>query len=228
MKMNELEMINELQAKKEKLEQLDLKIKMKKEENKKFLIEEEKRLEKELSPQKQKHQEIVNEINDLGNNNVLVRLGDLVAELSKLTGIDILNMDISANIYESVSRTASSDMVEIIVSLYSSLIEDESKHQFIYEIRYQTREEEKQADGKLLSDHCSLGYSYTTRSGYSMVRILNRNIGELLCKIKIKNLIGKDHDKWYPVSLISKAILNCIEQEKCVSLEVKEKQKVLK
>lgn len=236
MENNVLEMIKDLQAKKQKLEEVISKIKIQKEENQRFLIEERKRLDDSLKALQEESKNMSEEFNTLAQSQVVsVSLTDLVEELSRLTGISILNMGIDIKFDISCDRIYDLDLllnneysnkdVEILLYGDSSLDTSDRYQPFIYRMTYPINLREKQADGRTFLEHCSRCSSYCGGSDYLR---FDKRIGDIICHLNIEQIVAGRRYTWKPISLMTEAMINCIEKGKIIISDEKEKQKTLK
>lgn len=233
MENNLLDTIRNLQAKKQELEQLGLEIQTKREGNKKKMEEEANKLRAELQPSEEKLKRIKMEfIASIQNQTVSIALKDLVEELSKLTGISILNMGIEINmdincemfyLTPLLDEDFSEKTFDVSLSGDSSLDFDDNTQPFAYRIECPMDLKEKQADGKIFLDHCS---SKQSRNGLTYRLVFDKRIGDLIVKINFEKIFKSDNTfDWYPVDLMNTVIINCIEQGKVMIPEEKSKVK---
>ncbi|MCI9233922.1 MAG: hypothetical protein HFH08_04935 [Bacilli bacterium] len=240
--------IKELQQREQRLKSLDDQIENGRNENQKYLLEEKQRRENILRSLVQESEEEAKKLSTLFDQNVVsIALSDLIEELSKLSGISILNMKISVDfestIYCGSDVSFSKDMLENAkleyfsgknsanntVSIHilgdNTLEEYEANQPFSYEITYPLNLREPQADGKTFFEHCSCHYNGL--SSYSVQ--VDRRIGDIICHIDMEKVIRGDEYNWKPSSLLMTAIMNCVEQGKYIdpTISPKEKQKVL-
>lgn len=231
-----LKTIRTLQKKEQELKRLQKGIASQRKENKNYLLKEEQRREEELSPLLQETKEKENELSTLfSTKKVSIALSDLVEELSKLSGISILNMEISVGFENTIycdykGNLLSEENFDNNVILINMLGDNtlgyyDSTQPFRYQITYPFDLKELQADGKTLLEHCSSCHNGLN----SYLLHVDKRIGDIICHIDMEKIIRGDELNWNPPSLFIKAIMNCVKQGKYVASpqEFKEKQKVL-
>lgn len=236
------EKLRYLQAKKRELECIKKEIADKRTDFEKNIEEERKRFEETLEPLKENSNRVSEEFNLLASNKVCVSLGNLITELSSLTGINVLNMGIK--IETNVGYWGKNSIRKILELMNSSdqrlnctgnynknnfweitLFADEGLHPrkdkqaFCYEMSFKLNLEELQSDGKSLLEHCSTKVGYDDLQGlHYTCLVIDKNIGGLNCNLSLNNLIQDeitegDFRRWYPTYLLTQAILNCVEKQ---------------
>lgn len=228
-----LNTIENLRVKKQELEQLDLDIQMKREENKRKIEEEEKKFNEVIKSSEENLKRMKMEfIASIQNQTVSIALKDLVEELSKLTGISILNMgvkiilDIESPMFDLtplLNKDFSNSIFHILLCGDSSLEFDDDTQPFAYRIEKTMDLKEKQADGKIFLEHCS---SKQSRNGLTHKLVFDKRIGDLIVKVDFEKLfMSDDRFDWYPVDLMTTTITNCLEQGKVITREEQQKVK---
>ena len=220
------------------------KIAIERKEFEKKISDDEKEFEKAMHTLRKKLEHLLSEFHLLYNDSVSVRFGDLINELSRLTGIKVSNIEVntyynvvfnggytrhtinelldSANISIRHGGDESRPNFDVVLK-DSTFGSDADRCAFLYFIRSNVKLDEVQADGKMFLEHCtatkSVDYINFERQEYTTLNV-KKNISDLILKISLKDLVrGSDTKCWYPADLIKQAVINCVErsQEKEVS-----------
>ncbi|MGN1379731.1 MAG: hypothetical protein ACI4XR_05025, partial [Bacilli bacterium] len=225
-----------LQAKKEELENIKNNINVKKNVFEQMIDEQRKKFEESLEPLKLSLNNTAEEFNLLSKEKISISLGDLINELSNLTGINDSNFGIKLktdvihwgkyNITKLLNIMNNGNDDQKKYYYYLTLYADKSIHPykkenqlFCYEMIFALNFEEIQADGKKLLDHCSVERKFDDIQGlYYTELVIDKNISELNLNISLDNLIKDDlkepFNRYYPTNLLMQAVINCIENKK--------------
>lgn len=162
---------------------------------------------------------------------VSIPFTDFVEELSRLTGISILNMKIKVDVSNYINDNGKlmchrKPFCDVSICEESEL--DDYQSPFSYKIVYPVSMDEKQGDGKTLEEHCNR--KLNVLETYASVSV-NKRIGDIICHFDTKTTKINNGELCISNGLLAEVIINCIKQGKYVSLKVKdetEKQRVLK
>lgn len=176
---------------------------------------------------------VYNRIYSLGWAPVSVRLGDLIDELVNLTGIDMSNVMINANVIQllSLPGNRSEEVSKSLNTTYGNfrfnhgiLISGKGMSSgsllFCYLIHLNSMLSDVQADGKTLLEHCTVDVEYDMVDKNICTSLnIKDNIDDLILRIPLSKLASDSNAGWYPADLMIQAIINCVEksQEKEVS-----------
>ena len=215
------------------------KIAIERKEFEKKISDDEKEFEKAMHTLRKKLKCLLSEFHLLYNDSVSVRFGDLINELSRLTGIKVSNIEVntyynvvfnggytrhtinelldSANISIRHGGDESRPNFEVVLkdSTFGSDA-DTDRCAFLYFIRSNVKLDEVQADGKMFLEHCtatkSVDYINFERQEYTTLNV-KKNIPDLILKISLKDLVrGSDTKCWYPADIMKQAVINCVEK----------------
>lgn len=225
-----------IQAKKKQLEELKAELNNKRKAFEQNLLDQRLLFDESLQPLEESISETSQEYDDLCEQTVSVPLGDLVYELSRLTGTPVSEMGISvlSNVAcwgkyskeELVARTHIGFMnnperayegkpkLEITIQEYKDSVGKDNA--FYFRIFFDLDFKDIQKDGKTLLEHCNIRHKYDYDAGMNYTcLIFNRNIEDILCVIRLKDLVEDTH-YYRPTGLLRKAVLNCLAQEEKV------------
>ena len=217
------------------------KIAIERKEFEKKISDDEKEFEKAMHTLRKKLKCLLSEFHLLYNDSVSVRFGDLINELSRLTGIKVSNIEVntyynvvfnggytrhtinelldSANISIRHGGDESRPNFEVVLkdSTFGSDA-DTDRCAFLYFIRSNVKLDEVQADGKMFLEHCtatkSVDYINFERQEYTTLNV-KKNIPDLILKISLKDLVRSSDTKcWYPADIMTQAVINCVERSK--------------
>ena len=162
------------------------------------------------------------------NSFIEVRLGDLLDEISWLSGVNknkifvslsfskiFPNMEDSLSFVDNINDSTDSYLVDNVkFSIKSNLSKDDigvvsfSYFSFLFfdfnEIQY---------DGKLLKEHCCVSFEPFTNGEVSLTVSIKKNIDDIICKIPFYDLENKDNTSWYPADLFRQALINASLRE---------------
>ena len=169
------------------------------------------------------------EVDEIESKIVTIRLGDLIDELSWLSGNDAC--DIETSIKFSMDFNSMEDFFEFIDE-----IQDTGKNCLISNVRFEIKCKKKknndesisfdyftfmdfnlgmvQSSGYLLINHglCSFE-SYTTTDEITVNFSLEKNRDDILCNFKLGDLNKENNYSWYPADLFIQAIFNINKRE---------------
>ena len=167
-----------------------------------------------------------NRIYSLGWAPVSVRLGDLIGELVNLTGIDMSNVMINANVIQllSLPGNRSEEVSKSLNTTYGNfrfnhgiLISGKGTSSgsllFCYLIHLNSMLSDVQADGKTLLEHCTVDVEYDMVDKNICTSLnIKDNIDDLILRIPLSKLASDSNAGWYPADLITQAVINCVEK----------------
>lgn len=224
----------------------------KKEEELKYLKEMLKALEEKLKPLKQDIHEAECEIESINNlldlngygesEIITVKLGDLINELSILSGIDKskIKVSFSTGIYIIGKKPVDKDTLlkhnqklnRRIMSLTLKGGEIYNDNHFIYTyLDTPMNFDEIQADGKSLYDHCEAVWGHIDDIEWKDIDTdleVYYDIENIICHLNLNEIIKKEEyeNSYYPKDLLTNALLNCAV--KYAEYNNKNKEKLLK
>jgi len=166
----------------------------------------------------------IEELEKLEKTKITISLGDLLDELSYLSGV--LREDISVKVDTKISFAGKRSMDEMI-NLYKKVSEREKtvmqvrikdsseKNRFNYYIYFPLDMDEVQADGRRLVEYL-VPSNYAVFDGYDYTHlVVCGDIKNLNCHFSVKDLeLDDKFGSWYPSELIRMAIINCINKKK--------------
>ncbi len=174
-------------------------------------------LEQKLAEEKQKQE-------DLLNQKISIRLADLIGEISSLSDVNILdmNINITTNIFidaqrpdftmEYAKKRQEGHNLEVQI-LGNKSVRNVHATPFKFYLYFPLDFEKKQADGKTLLDHCSARPPQVTSISFPQKEIVvNKNIGDLVCDFTVRQL--QNNGLSIPKELVIGAVENCFEKEK--------------
>ncbi len=224
----------------------------KKEEELKYLKEMLKALEEKLKPLIQDIHEAECEIESINNlldlngygksEIITVKLGDLINELSILSGIDKskIKVSFSTGIYIIGKKPVDKDTLlkhnqklnRRIMSLTLKGGEIYNDNHFIYTyLDTPMNFDEIQADGKSLYDHCEAVWGHIDDIEWKDIDTdleVYYDIENIICHLNLNEIIKKEEyeNSYYPKDLLTNALLNCAV--KYAEYSNKNKEKLLK
>ena len=233
MNENLMERIEELQKCRERLTNIRADIAKEETDFAEHIKEERRKHEEKIKPMSKEVAKVRNRIYSLGWTPVSVRLGDLIDELVNLTGIDMSNVMINANVIQLLSLLGnrSEEVSKSLNTTYGNfrfnhgiLISGKGTSSgsllFCYLIHLNSMLSDVQADGKTLLEHCAVDVEYDVvdKNIYTSLNIKD-NIDDLILRIPLSKLMSDSNAGWYPADLMTQAVINCVErsQEKEVS-----------
>lgn len=173
-------------------------------------------------------QSVQNEINELKSNVVTLRLGDLLDELSWLSGNSVNN--IKTLIKFNMTFSSMDDFFSFIdgildngkkylaknvrFRLWCDLSKDNSLGvPFDYFTFFDLDLSAVQNDGFLLINHCLCEIEPYSNEELSVTFSIEKNISDILCDINLGDLKDKDNVSWYPADLFMQAVINSCQRE---------------
>lgn len=166
-----------------------------------------------------------NELDLIKNSFVQVRLGDLIDEISWLSGVNRSNISVSL----SVSRIFPSleDLISFVNDINDNYLIDNVKFSinsnlskkdidgvpFSYFSFLSFYYNDVQYDGKTVKDHCYISHEILTNGDVSLVIDIIKEIDDVICKIPFYDLEYKDNNSWYPADLFTQAVINVSSRE---------------
>lgn len=236
-----VERIKSIQSKKEELENIKKQIANKRTAFEREIEKMRKEFEDSLEPLKENSNRTFEEFNLLASNKVCVSLGNLVTQLSSLTGISTSDMGISirTNVaywgkykLETIAALMNSspsslrcigcsdkdNSLRLILYADKSISCWDEKQAFCYDMTFKLNLEELQSDGISLLEHCSVKVGYDDfAEDYFTTLVIDKNIGGLNCNFSLGSIVQDDvtngfKDSWFPSDLLRQAIINCVEK----------------
>ncbi len=235
------EMVEELKNKKKIRNQRWEEIEERRKEFEKSLKAQRDSFEESLEPLKKELVTVSEELNSRNLGNISIRIGDLVKEISLLTGVKL--SDIGVEIITTVDLGGEYSLQEIAshlekekqrnhdYGLYVRIFSDTNipgslsgydNRKFNFVI-YRTLDlNELQNDGKILLEHCEIIKHDASdlipgMGGYATRLVVNKNIFDLNVILNLVDLI-RDDDRnyiqaWYPANTFTQAIINYVERK---------------
>ena len=176
-----------------------------------------------LSSQMDKRQQ---EVNDLTDSGIVVRMGDLLNEISRLTGFDRnemkVNVDTLIAYYGKYDRfhlaclraDGRSDLAirdECNLSITISSGEKNSFCCFLYPNIYVPFDfNDIQADGKMMYEHMNVCHRVETNTNREYTTyVVDKDIDNLILNIPFEYLTYPDNMDWYPAYIFTQAVMHC-------------------
>ena len=178
------------------------------------------------------------ENNDIKN--IFVSIGDIVEELSNLTGIDKESIGVNIETYIGYWGKCSLNELALMINskepnfflnydenkkinitIYSNkaIYSHNDSQMFCYDIEKDFDLNEIQKDDRPLLEHCTahLYYSDTRECDYTGI-VIDKDIESIKYNVKFNDLVKDDikdkNNRFYPVNLFREVIINCIKNEK--------------
>ena len=163
------------------------------------------------------------EMIELQENMVIsIRFGDLIQEISMLSGIEINNIRVKLETNVAFDglhnfNTMLNMLVESKKSYYirmslSSFNGNDCVKSFDYFTFLPFSLNEIQADGKMLVSHCSEVVKRSDGHEYTEI-IINEGIENIILNFDLRYFeIDKDNVSWYPSEMFTQAIVNCVQK----------------
>lgn len=166
------------------------------------------------------------ELDDLTDSGIVVRLGDLLNEISRLTGFDRNDIKVIINTLISykgkydrygiscLRANGRSDLAindECTLSITISSGDKDSFGGFLYPNIYVPFDfNDIQADGKMMYEHMNVCHRIDskTKEGYTTY-IVDKNIDDLILNIPFEYLTYPDNMDWYPAYIFTQAVIHC-------------------
>lgn len=219
------ELVKEYKEKEKKVQNIEIQIQNLRE-----------KFEKTLEPLKEELETAKKEMFER-NEVVSVRLGDLIEELSNLTGISVENMDYDVNISNICKTEKSScseksreelwteEPVHLFLTIQSQKTEnfasydEQTSMEFYYNHSFYSYLFTLQADGKTLFGHThTIAYyigEYPNKKITTQLLIKKEDMDNIICKFNLYSLAAsKELNSFHPRELLLKAILNILNKQK--------------
>lgn len=187
--------------------------------NYKMLNDEIVRLSSEMDKKQQ-------ELDDLTDSGIVVKLGDLLNEISRLTGFERSEMKVSIDTliayYGKYDRYGMSclrangrsdlairDECELSITISSG--EKASFGGFLYPNIYVPFDfNDIQADGKMMYEHMDITHRVETNTNREYTTyVVDKNIDDLILNIPFEYLTYPDNMDWYPAYIFTQAVIHC-------------------
>lgn len=194
---------------------------------------------KEIESKRREYEEILgqlserfntkrNEVAALNETIVSVRLGDLIHELSWLSGVSVnhvcasmkFNIDFSNidEVFKFIDEVKDNDMSyfhnNVRLRLWSDLENlDDSFVPFDYFTFLPFNMNMVQSDGKKLIDRCSFKIEPYFNGKLLVEFSVEKDIQDIVCNFNLRYFEMKDNTSWYPGDLFTQAIINCSQRE---------------
>ena len=180
------------------------------------------------------------DLNGLGESEIItLRLGDLIDELSKLSGIDKseIKPSFETYIYTTGKKPVEKDVVlreskkrkSRIMYLKIDGGKKSSDNYFVYDYLYTPMNfDEIQADGKTLFDHCEAVWNHIDDMEWKDIDTyleVYYDLDDIICHLNLNNIMDLDEspNTFYPKNLFTKAILNCALKSEENTIKSKQK-----
>lgn len=173
------------------------------------------------------------ELAELSDIILSVRLGDLISEISWLSGVDVKNIHVSLETNVSLDELYNLGTPEILDSLdipddkkvcrvirfalwNDHIINTGDSYNYVsfnYFMFLELDFNSIQADGKKLIEHCSvITKNPSGRKAYNEF-VIDKDIDNVICDFDLGCVDHRDGISWYPADLFSQAIINCIQRQ---------------
>ena len=211
------EELTNLMEKKMKVDSVVEDIKIKMDEFEKSIA----RLKEELSVSRK-------ELDLIKNSFIQIRLGDLIDEISWLSGVSKNKISTSLSFskifpsmedaFRYVDQINDSDGIYLINNVKFSMKSNLSKEDigcfpFSYFSFLSFDFNEIQYDGILLKDHCLVSFEPFTNGEVSLNVSIGKDIDDVICNIPFYELEYENNTSWYPADLFAQAIINVSSRE---------------
>ena len=168
------------------------------------------------------------EYDSIKNSFVRIKLGDLIDEISWLSGVNrnkimmsikfnkiFLNLDEAASFVQNICSNNDSYVVSNTRFYLSSNLfkEDKDSVPFSYFLFLSFDFNEIQCDGKRLIEHCSFSPESISNGQVNLTVSTNLNVDDIMCNIPFSGLDSKDNSSWYPADLFTQAVINVSSRE---------------
>lgn len=208
------------QEKKQYIERIEEFENFKKLELEKIIRDETEKYEQTIEALKDILKDYKTEYEKAGEVEINLSIGELVEELSNLTGKNVSDVKVKVR---TVHRTYYGerdvdDFRNLIAQHPESgctlLVDLDLRGATFYHYEFVYRNidlDEIQSDGKTFLEHCSAETHYE-ESQYTTL-VVDKNVMDLNLKLNLKQLIDDDSSSFYPSSLIRQAVLNCVDRQ---------------
>lgn len=161
------------------------------------------------------------EVSSLEKMIIPIRLGDLLLEISKLSGINVNSLKIKV---ETDMEFLGVHSEEEMFSLFNQnntnynvtlLIEGVNVNKgsiVMYITRFPLNRELKENNNGLLVEHCSIKPVNNFGRTYTKV-VLDKNVEDIVLNFKLYHLDKLENYYWYPSELFTKAVINCLNKD---------------
>ena len=194
---------------------------------------------KEIEDKRREYEEIIGQLNAAFNNKrkeianlkkivISVRLGDLIDELSWLSGVSVDDICVSIKFNRDFSNI--DEMFKLIDE-----VRNDNKSYFVNNVRFRLWTKittldnsfvsfdyfaflrfdmnSLQRDGKKLIEHClSNNIEPYTNGELSVEFSVEKDFQDIICDFNLGYLEMKDNTSWYPTDLFRQAIINCSQR----------------
>lgn len=179
----------------------------------------------EQSIGKLKEELIINrkELDLIKNSFIQIRLGDLIDEISWLSGVSKNKISTSLSFskifpsmedaFRYVDQINDSDGIYLINNVKFSMKSNLSKEDigcfpFSYFSFLSFNFNEIQCDDKLLKEHCLVSFEPFTNGEVSLNVSIGKDIDDVICNIPFYELEYENNTSWYPADLFTQAVIN--------------------
>lgn len=159
------------------------------------------------------------EVNDLGEMDISVRIGDLLDQLSRLSGISrediVIKLETSVVMQDFLKTVKMPlnglDYHKLIITIDGRDSKRDRDFKYMTSIPLDVDLLSKK-DGSL-GEHCSLRYDVEYGDRYTRV-ILDKDVDDIVLNFNLKQLDVRDSASWYPANLFAGAIICAIREKK--------------
>ena len=195
------------------------------------------KFEREISPLNDKIDECQQELNRFAlNHKTKIRVGDIINEISSITGVDINDIKIyggrsfvSYPSIEALERPLTrKDVLEYVathtdpVNVYIHIYSKNQDIPFFHRLDFDCNLSDVDANGKMLLEHKSKKRPVIIRSfekngngkilGNTPVLLDDEGLEDIFCSFNLKQII--DFKNNYENDILSKAVINCLNKQK--------------
>ena len=195
------------------------------------------KFEREIEPINDKIDERQQELNRLAlNHKIKIRVGDIINEISNITGIDINDIEISGGRsfvkYPSIESLdgplTRKDILEYVathtdpVNVYIHIYSKNQDIPFFHRLDFDCNLSDVDANGKMLLEHKIKKHPIRMKTfekngngkilGHTPVLLEGEGLEDIFCSFNLKQII--DFKNNYENDILSQAIINCLNKQK--------------
>lgn len=195
------------------------------------------KFEREIEPINDKIDERQQELNRIAlNHKIKIRVGDIINEISNITGIDINDIEISGGRsfvkYPSIESLdgplTKKDILEYVathtdpVNVYIHIYSKNQDIPFFHRLDFDCNLSDVDANGKMLLEHKIKRHPIRMKTfekhgngkflGYSSIILEDEGLEDIFCSFNLKQII--DFKNNYENDILSKAVINCLNKQK--------------
>ena len=169
-----------------------------------------------------------NELDFIKSMKIQMKLGDLIDELSWLSGVDVEKISISIKFNHLFSS------VQEMFNFFDN-IRDNDVSYFVDNVRFNLSSNLRkeytdavsfdyfkfllldlgmvQCDGKKLIEHFSYEIKHLPNGELSVLFFINENINDIICDFTFGDFENRDNTSWHPADLFMQAVINCSQKK---------------